>query len=102
MQQHKLNDYFLSDEEKVISALEDCNGKIIIPFGPNNSMFLREAMEKAFGIPYDNCWDAIVSLRRKRVVWYVPNYKTKFTSFVLARRFTDWKKEHKMEVEIPV
>ena len=101
--QETIDRYFLSDEETVLNALSRApGGRIVIPFtrkacilfSPSLFEDHRASIEASFGLDLDRFWEALVSLRRKGAVWYVPNYRKKVASFVLTQRFVQWREHH--------
>lgn len=92
--QEKLDEHFLSDEEKIIQLLTD-EKRITLSFA--ESIFdNRVQIEKKFGISYERAWLALVSLRKKKICYYVVSYKTRTVSFVLNRKFVKWQGEQEV------
>ena len=58
----KLDEYFLSDEERILEVVKRNNGRVI---------FNRENASKMFGMDYDKVQSILSSLSfKKRLVWF--------------------------------
>lgn len=86
--QAKIDDFFLTPEEKFVEKLKRYGGRVKIPMRDNAPDPV--AVAKLFSMSYDEFMRMIRELRRKKLVYYNSNFYKKYFLVSLTPRFIEF------------
>lgn len=88
MRQMRIDEFFLTPEEKVVEKLRELGGAARLPLGWGRPK--ESAVMELFSLDYNEFRRVLLALRRKRLVYYNSNFDKGYFLVSLTPRFREY------------